>query len=159
MLYTAPDTTMRVAVTLSLWAVMAFQIFTLVNDFPSLLSNAGKFTAAVAVMHRLLWTLRYVILHHLGVSFFQVYRRHTNDVVNSSEHISRIQWRKSHRLIRVLMAAMAFFLVILPLLQKLIPIFIEHAKRVPRNWDVTVETVEFFILVYSDLWPCRYFSF
>ena len=80
MFYMAPDTKRRVAVTSSLWVVMAFQIFTLVNDFPSLLSNAGKFTAAVAVVHRLLWTLRYVILHHLGVSFFQVYRRHINDV-------------------------------------------------------------------------------
>lgn len=49
---------MRVTVALSLWAVMAFEIFNLINGLPSLLSNEGKFTAAVAVMHRLLWTLR-----------------------------------------------------------------------------------------------------
>ena len=125
--------TMRVTVALSLWAVMAFEIFNLINGLPSLLANAGKFTAAVAVMHRLLWTLRYVILHHLGVYFFQVHRGHINDVLNNSARISRIQWRKSHRLIRDLMAATAFFLVILPLLQRLIPIFIEHVKRVPRT--------------------------
>ncbi|XP_073254098.1 uncharacterized protein [Porites lutea] len=57
------------------------------------------------------------------------------------------------------MAATAFFLVILPLLQKLIPIFIEHAKRVPRNWDVTVETVEFFVLVYSRFMAMPIFFF
>ena len=151
--------TMRVTVALSLWAVMAFEIFNLINGLPSLLSNEGKFTAAVAVMHRLLWTLRYVILHHLGVYFFQVHRGHINDVLNNSARISRIQWRKSHRLIRDLMAATAFFLVILPLLQKLIPIFIEHVKRVPRNWDVTVETVEFFVLVYSRFMAMPIFFF
>ena len=57
------------------------------------------------------------------------------------------------------MAAMAFFLVILPLLQKSIPIFIEHAKRVPRHWDVTVKTVEFFVLVYSRFMAMPIFFF
>ena len=56
-------------------------------------------------------------------------------------------------------AAMAFFLVILSLLQKLIPIFIEHAKRVPRRWDVTVETVGFFVLVYSRFMAMPIFFF
>ena len=56
-------------------------------------------------------------------------------------------------------AAMAFFLVILSLLQKLIPIFIEHAKRVPRHWDVTVETVGFFVLVYSRFMAMPIFFF
>ena len=56
-------------------------------------------------------------------------------------------------------AAMAFFLVILPLLQKLIPIFIEHAKRVPRHWDVTVETVGLFVLVYSRFMAMPIFFF
>ena len=68
MFYMAPDTKRRVAVTSSLWAVMAFQIFTLVNDFPSLLSNAGKFTAAVAVVHRLL--LSYYIIWEYPFSKF-----------------------------------------------------------------------------------------
>ena len=67
MFYVAPDTKRRVAVT-SLGAVMAFQIFTLVKDFPSLLSNAGKFTAAVAVVHRLL--LSYYIIWEYPFSKF-----------------------------------------------------------------------------------------
>ena len=150
---------MRVAVALSLWAVMAFETFNLINGLPALLTSTDTFTAIVAVMHRLLWTLRYVILHHLGLYFFQAHRGHINDVLKNSHHISRIQWRESHRLIQDLMAATAFFILALPLLQKLVPIFVERANGIPRNWDATVETVEFFVLVYSRVIAMPIFFF
>lgn len=150
---------MRAAVALSLWAAVAFEIFNLTNGLPALLASTDKFTAVVAVMHRLLWTLRYIILHHLGLYFFQTHRGHINDVLSNSHCISGFQWRKSHRLIQDLMAATAFFLLALPLLQKLIPIFIEHANGIPRNWDISVETVEFFVLVYSRVKAMPIFFF
>ena len=149
----------RAAVALSLWAAVAFEIFNLTNGLPALLASTDKFTAVVAVMHRLLWTLRYVILHHLGLYFFQTLRGHINDVLSNSHCISRFQWRKSHRLIQDLMAATAFFLLALPLLLKLIPIFIEHANGIPRNWDITVETVEVFVLVYNRVMAMPIFFF
>ena len=126
---------MRASVALSLWAAVAFEIFNLTNGLPALLASTGKFTTVVAFMHHLLWILRYVILHHLGLHFFQTHRGHINDVLSNSHCISHFQWRNLHRLIQDLMAATAFFLLALPLLQKLIPIFIEHANGIPRNWD------------------------
>ena len=150
---------MRVLVALTLWAAVAFEIFNLTNGLTALLADTDSFTAVVAVMHRLLWTLRYVILHHLGLYFFQTHRGHINDVLSNSHRISRTQWRKSHQLIQDLMAATAFFLLALPLTQKLIPIFIERANAIPRNWDVAVETVEFFVLVYSRFMAMPIFFF
>lgn len=57
------------------------------------------------------------------------------------------------------MAATAFVLLALPLLQKLIPILIEHTSGIPPNWDVTVESVEFFVLVYSRVMAMPAFFF
>ncbi|XP_068717511.1 uncharacterized protein [Montipora capricornis] len=150
---------MLVAVTLSLWMIVIFEIYNLINGLPALLENTDTFAAIVAVMHRLLWTLRYVILHHLGLYFFHAHRGHISDVLNNNHHISRIQWRKSHRLIQDLMAVTAFFLIALPLIQKLIPIFLERANGIPRNWDATVETIEFFVLVYSRVVAMPIFFF
>ena len=150
---------MRAAVALSLWAVMGFEIFNLINGLPALLADTNTFTSIVAVMHRLLWTLRYVILHHVGLYFFQAHREHITDILNNSNGISDIQWRKSHRLIQDLMAVTAFFLLLLPLLQKLIPIFIEQANGIPRKWDMNVEIVEFFVLLYSRVVAMPIFFF
>lgn len=150
---------MRAAVALSLWIVVAFEIYNLVNGLPALLANTDTVAAVVAVMHRLLWTLRYVILHHLGLYFFHAHRGHVSDVLNNNHRISQLQWRKSHRLIQDLMAVSAFFLIALPLIQKLIPIFLERASGIPRNWDATVETVEFFVLVYSRVVAMPIFFF
>lgn len=80
---------MRVLIALTLWAAVAFEIFNLTNGLTALLAATDTFTAVVAVMHRLLWTLRYVILHHLGLYFFQTHRGHINDVLNNSHRISR----------------------------------------------------------------------
>lgn len=150
---------MRVVVALSLWTVVGFEVFNLVNGFPSLLANTGTFTAIVAVMHRLLWTLRYVILHHLGLYFFQAHRGHINDVLNNSRLLSPNQWKQVHQLIQDLIATTAFFLLALPLIQKLIPIFLERASGVRGDWDTTVETIEFFVLVYSRVVSMPIFFF
>lgn len=150
---------MRVVVALSLWTVVGFEVFNLVNGFPSLLANTGTFTAIVAVMHRLLWTLRYVILHHLGLYFFQAHRGHINDVLNNSRLLSPNQWKQVHQLIQDLIATTAFFLLALPLIQKLIPIFLERASGVRGDWDATVETIEFFVLVYSRVVSMPIFFF
>lgn len=150
---------MRVVVALSLWAVVGFEIFNVTNGLPALSASTNTFTSIVAVMHRLLWTLRYVILHHLGMYFFQAHRGHINDILTNSNRVSCTQWRRSHRLIQDLMAATAFVLLALPLLQKLVPIFIERACGIPRNWDVSVETVEFFVLVYSRVTTMPIFFF
>lgn len=150
---------MRAAVALSLWAAMGFEIFNVVNGLSALLASTNTFTSIVAVMHRLLWTLRYVILHHLGLYFFQTHRGHINDILNNNDRVSFIQWQRARRLINDLMAATAFVLLALPLLQKLIPIFIEHVSGIPRNWDVTVECVEFFVLVYSRVMAMPIFFF
>lgn len=150
---------MRAFVALSLWAVMGFEIFNLTNGLPALLASTNTFTSIVAVTHRLLWTLRYVILHHLGLYFFHVHRGHINDILSNTNRVSCIQWRRSHRLVQDLMAATAFVLLALPLLQKVIPIFIERVSGIPRNWDVTVETVEFFVLVYSRVIAMPIFFF
>ena len=82
---------MRAAVALRLLAAVAFEIFNLTNGLPALLASTDKFTAVVVVMYRLLWTLRYVILHHLGLYFFQTRRGHINDVLSNSHCISRFQ--------------------------------------------------------------------
>lgn len=140
---------MRAVIAVSLWAAMGFEIFNVVNGLSALLANTNTFTSIVAVMHRLLWTLRYVILHHLGLYFFEAHRGHITDILTNKGRISLIQWQRSRRLINDHMAATAFVLLALPLLQKLIPIFIEHASGIPRNWDVAVESVEFCVLVYS----------
>ena len=150
---------LRAIVALSLWAVMGFEIFNLINGLPALLASTNTFTSIVAVMHRLLWTLRYVILHHLGLYFFQAHRGHINDILTNSNRVSYNQWRRSHRLIQDLMAATAFVLLALPLLQKLIPIFIERVSGIAPNWDITVETVEFFVLVYSRVIAMPIFFF
>lgn len=52
---------MRAAVALSLWAAMGFEIFNVLNGLSALLVSTNTFTSIVAVMHRLLWTLRYVM--------------------------------------------------------------------------------------------------
>lgn len=150
---------MRAAVALSLWAAMGFEIFNVFNGLSALLASTNTFTSIVAVMHRLLWTLRYVILHHLGLWFFEAHRGHINDILTNKGRVSFIQWQRSRRLINDHMAATAFVLLALPLLQKLIPIFIEHASGIPRNWDVTVESVEFFVLVYSRVMAMPAFFF
>lgn len=150
---------MRAAVALSLWAAMCFEIFNVCNGLSALLANTNTFTSIVAVMHRLLWTLRYVILHHLGLYFFEAHRGHINDILTNKGRVSYIQWQRSLRLINDHMAATAFVLLALPLLQKLVPIFIEHTSRIPPNWDVTVESVEFFVLVYSRVMAMPAFFF
>lgn len=150
---------MRAAVALSLWAAMGFEVFNVLNGLSALLASTNTFTAIVAVMHRLLWTLRYVILHHLGLYFFEAHRGHINDILTNKGSVSLIQWQRSHRLINDHMAATAFVLLVLPLLQKLIPIFIEHASGIPQNWDVNVESVEFFVLVYSRVMAMPVFFF
>lgn len=150
---------MQAGVVFSLWAVMGFEIFNLVNGLPMLLANTNTIASSVAVMHRLLWTLRYVILHNVGLYFFHFHRGHISDILNNSNCITEIQWRKSHRLIYDLMAVTAFFLLLLPLLQKLIPIFVEQANGIPRNWDMNVEIVEFFVLIYSRVVAMPIFFF
>ena len=150
---------MRAAVALSLWAAMGFEIFNVFNGLSALLASTNTFTSIVAVMHRLLWTLRYVILHHLGLYFFEAHRGNINDILRNEGRVSFIQWQRSRRLINDHMAATAFVLLALPLLQKLIPIFIEHASGIPRHWDVTVESVEFFVLVYSRVMAMPAFFF
>ena len=150
---------MRAAVALSLWVAMGFEIFNVFNGLSALLANTNTFTSIVAVMHRLLWTLRYVILHHLGLYFFEAHRGHIKDILTNKGRVSFIQWQRSRRLINDHMAATAFVLLALPLLQKLIPIFIEHARGIPPNWDVTVESVEFFVLVYSRVMAMPAFFF
>lgn len=57
------------------------------------------------------------------------------------------------------MAVTAFFLLLLPLVQKLIPIFVEQANGIPRNWDMNVEIVEFFVLLYSRVMAMPIFFF
>lgn len=150
---------MRFVVALSLWTVVGFEVFNLVHGFSSLLANTGTFTAIIAVMHRLLWTLRYVILYHLGLYFFQAHRGHINDVLNNSRRVSLNQWKHVHQFIQDLMATTAFFLLALPLIEKLIPIFLEQASGVRGDWDVTVETIEFFVLVYSRVVSMPIFFF
>ena len=150
---------MRAAVALSLWAAMGFEIFNVFNGLSALLASTNTFTSIVAVMHRLLWTLRYVILHHLGLYFFEAHRGHINDILTNKGRVSYIQWQRSRRLISDHMAATAFVLLALPLLQKLIPILIEHTSGIPPNWDVTVESVEFFVLVYSRVMAMPAFFF
>ena len=150
---------MRAVVALSLWAAMGFEIFNVFNGLSALLARTNTFTSIVAVMHRLLWTLRYVILHHIGLYFFEAHRGHINDILTNKGRVSFIQCQRSRRLINDHMAATAFVLLALPLLQKLIPIFIEHASGIPRNWDVTVESVEFFVLVYSRVMAMPAFFF
>jgi len=150
---------MRATVALSLWAAMGFEIFNVLNGLSALLASTNTFTAIVAVMHRLLWTLRYVILYHLGLYFFEAHRGHINDILTNKGSVSFMQWQRSHRLINDHMAATAFVLLALPLLQKLIPIFIEHSSGIPRNWDVNVESVEFFVLVYSRVMAMPVFFF
>ena len=79
---------MRAAVALSLWAAMSFEIFNVVNGLSALLASTNTFTSIVAVMHRLLWTLRYVILHHLGLYFFEAHRGHINDILTNNDSVS-----------------------------------------------------------------------
>ena len=140
---------MRLIVALSLWAIVGFELYNLVGGFPALVADVEIFTAVVAVLHRFLWTVRYVILHHLGLYFFYAHQELINDILANSSGISTAQWRKCHRRVQDCMALTAFFLLVLPLLQKLIPIFIQEADSIPRSWDRKVETVEFIILVYS----------
>lgn len=150
---------MQAGVVLSLWAVMGFEIYNLMNGLPALLANTNTIAASVAVMHRLLWTLRYVILHNVGLCFFHAHRGHISDILNNSNGISENQWQKSQQLIQDLMAVTAFFLLLLPLVQKLIPIFVEQANGIPRNWDMNVEIVEFFVLLYSRVMAMPIFFF
>lgn len=150
---------MQAGVVLSLWAVMGFEIYNLMNGLPALLANTNTIAASVAVMHRLLWTLRYVILYNVGLCFFHVHRGHISDILNNSNGISENQWQKSQQLIQDLMAVTAFFLLLLPLVQKLIPIFVEQANGIPRNWDMNVEIVEFFVLLYSRVMAMPIFFF
>ena len=138
---------MRFVVALSLWTAVGFEVFNL---------DCG-FTAIVSAIHRLLWTLRYVILYHLGLYFFQAHRGHINDVLNNSRRVSLNQWKHVHHFIQDLMATTAFFLLALPLIIKLIPIFLARASGV--RGDATVETIEFFVLVYSRVVSMPIFFF
>ena len=53
------------------------------------------------------------------------------------------------RQMEYLLVAGGIILVFIPLVQKLIPIFIEQSLHLPRNWDETVECIEFIVLIYS----------
>lgn len=150
---------MRLIVALSLWAIVAFELYNLINGLPALVAHVQTFTAMVAFIHRFLWTFRYVVLHHLGLYFFCTQQEHINDILENSNQISTAQWRKTHRRVNDYMAFAAFFLLLLPLLQKLVPIFIEEAHKIPRTWDATVEIVEFFVLVYSRVVAMPVFFF
>ncbi|XP_044177340.1 uncharacterized protein LOC122959836 [Acropora millepora] len=144
---------MRFVVALSLWTVVGFELLLFFT------AKRDPLTTTVAVMHCLLWTQGYVILYHLGLYFFQVHRGRINDVLNNSRRVSQNQWKHVHQFIQDLMATTAFFLLALPLIIKLIPIFLERASGVRGDWDATVETVEFFVLVYNRVVSMPIFFF
>ena len=149
---------MRFIVALSLWAIVSFELFNLIHGFPALVSDVNTFTAVVAFIHRLLWTFRYVVLYHIGLYYFYTHQEHIEDILNSSR-VSIAQWRKINSCVKDYMACAAFILLLLPLMQKLVPIFIQEAQQIPRTWDATVETVEFFVLVYSRVISMPMFFF
>ena len=150
---------MRVFVALSLWLIVGFELYNLIHGFHEFSSDVTMFTALVAVVHRLFWTLRYLVLHHLGVYFFNKHQDTIQDILALSTQISATRWRALRRHLQDLMAASGFFLLFLPLMQKLIPIFIQTSQHLPRHWDATVECVEFFVLIYSRILAMPSFFF
>lgn len=144
---------MRFVVALSLWTAVGLKLLLFLS------ANTNTLATTVAVTHCLLWTQGYVILYHLGLYFFQAHRGHINDVLNNSHRVSQNQWKHVHQFIQDLMATTAFFLLALPLIIKLIPIFFERASGVRGDWDATVETIKFFVLVYSRVVSMPIFFF
>lgn len=140
---------MRLAVSLSLWCIIAFELFNLIHGFNQLSSSVQLFTAIVAVFHRFLWTFRYLIIHHLGLHFFTKHQHHVINIMTKFIRMPTNTKRLIYRQIQYLLVAGGIVLMFLPLVQKLIPIFIEQSLHLPRNWDKTVECIEFFVLIYS----------
>ena len=156
----------RCIIFMGVWCCLMFELFNFINGFDAFVANMSMFKAVMATFHRIVWMLRYVFLHNVGVYLFGKYpykiQQELDEIfklVDEEEEIDKmvIKIKKSERRTENIMVASVICLVILPILQKIIPILIERKLNIVQSWNKTVESIEFVIIVFSRIVSMPFF--
>ena len=156
---------MHILVCVSMWCCLIFEFFNFINGFKEFASTLSLFKAAVSTLHRIVWMLRYVVLHNVGMYLFAkhpgkiqeelrtLYKQKKED---EQKNITK-KIEKYERKTENLMVLSVICLILLPLLQKLVPIFIERSLNIDQNWNKVVETIEICIIPYTRIMSLPFF--
>ena len=156
---------MHILVCVSMWCCLIFEFFNFINGFKEFSERLSLFKAAVSTLHRIVWMLRYVALHNVGMYLFNKHPGKIQDELDilynqkeedEKKNITK-KIKKYERKTENLMVLSVICLILLPLLQKLVPIFIERSLSIDQNWNKVVETIEICIIPYTRIMSMPFF--
>ena len=156
---------MHILVCVSMWCCLIFEFFNFINGFKKFAEKLSLFKAAVSTLHRIIWMLRYVALHNVGMYLFIKHPGKIQDELDilynqkeedEKKNITK-KIKKYERKTENLMVLSVICLILLPLLQKLVPIFIERRLNIDQNWNKVVETIEICIIPYTRIMSMPFF--
>ena len=156
---------MHILVCVSIWCCLIFEFFNFINGFKEFAATLSLFKAAVSTLHRMVWMLRYVALHNVGMYLFakhpgkieeELHTLYSQKEEDERKNITK-KIKKYERKTENLMVLSVICLILLPLIQKLVPIFIERSLNIDQNWNKVVETIEICIIPYTRIMSLPFF--
>ena len=156
---------MHILVCVSMWCCLIFEFFNFINGFKKFAATLSLFKAAVSTLHRMVWMLRYVALHNVGMYLFakhpgkieeELHTLYSQKEEDERKNITK-KIKKYERKTENLMVLSVICLIFLPLIQKLVPIFIERSLNIDQNWNKVVETIEICIIPYTRIMSLPFF--
>lgn len=156
---------MRILVCGSMWCCLILELYNFINGFNES-AERSFFGAAVLKLHRSVWMLRYVLLHNVGMYLFAkhpdkiqkevdiLYQQNKED---EHENITN-RIKKYERKTKNLMVLSVIFLILLPLLQKVVTIFYKRSLNINSTKVFEAfETIELITIPYTRIMSMPFF--
>ena len=157
---------MRILVWVSMWCCLIFEFYNFMKRFLECEKSFSDVRVVVSPLHHIVWMSRYVLLHSLGMCLFvkhpgkieeeleKLYREKEEDEKkNITKKIKKYEHKTEN-----LMALSVIFLILLPLVQKLVPMFIERFLNTKsKKVSEVVETIDLIIIPYTRIMSMPFF--
>ena len=154
---------MRILACVSMWCCLMFEFFNFINGFKESAERLSPFRAVMLMLHGLVWMLRYVLLHNVGMYLFDKHPKKIQDELKilyeqhreyEHENITKAI-KKCERKTENLIVLYVICLILLPLLQKLVPLFFERSLNIKSK--KVFETIELIIIPYTRIISMPFF--